>query len=113
MRHTLGQNQERVRTPFTDQQRNPNPPGPFNIQLTHPSGATLLLDASGNITILAASGKTVTIGDVAAQITLDGSGNWTIQAASGGTVTINADGGGSVQGVRLADGSVSTVLKAE
>ena len=63
----------------------------------------ILMTGSGGV-VIASNGSL---------ITLDMAGAITIIPGTGQTVTIAASGGGSAQAVRLADGTTSTVLRAE
>lgn len=58
-RHTVGSDQERSRTPFTRAERVSDPPTPFPVVLTHPTGATATLSAAGDWTLTSAPGGTV------------------------------------------------------
>lgn len=139
-RHTLTDKQARVRTPFTAGQRVSVVPGAFEAVLTHPTGAGAQLNASGtwaftaaagesvilqvtggatatlnpdgSVRISAASGKSVTVESLGgASVVIDGAGSIVASAVGGHTVTVTA--GGTTQAVRLADGSASTVLRAQ
>ena len=137
-RHVLSSGQARMVAPFTAAQRNPKPPGAFPFRLALANGATLVASVSGSISATAAEGQTislavsggasltlasgmvmvdgadgqgVTLAANGASVTLNTDGSVTITAAGGKTITTT--GGGTVQGVRLADGSVSTVLRAQ
>jgi len=80
-RHTLDQNQARQRTAFTPSQRVPKPPAAFQAKLTHPSGATASLNASGGWVLTSAPGTSLTI-------MVSGGVSMTL---SGTTVTVSGD----------------------
>lgn len=85
-RHVLGANQERVRSPFPAAQRVPQPPGAFPLSISHPTGASAVLTASGGWLVHAASGQAVSLTANGATVSLDASGNVTITAVASLTV---------------------------
>ena len=141
-RHTVDGGQNRQRTPFTDAERNPSPPGPYPLQAVHATGSAIGFDASGNVTASAASGKTVTASANGASIVIGAAGQVTVTTASGQALTLSCNGasivmdasgditltaaggvvaklagailsvGASATPVRLANGSASTDLYA-
>lgn len=125
-RHTIDATQARRRTAFTAAQRRPQTPGPYPVTLNHPTGALASLSASGAWAVQAAPGQSITLsvsGGVV--VTLDGStGNLTIASAANINLTsssaialhapqIAAGNGGTLQRVRLADNTVTTVFAAQ
>jgi hypothetical protein len=85
-------------------------PQPINAgeRLTKTSfGSSIYFKNDGSVTVADKAGTTIVI---------DGTGNATVTATTAVTVkapTVNLGNGGALQPVKLADGSVSTVLKAE
>lgn len=68
-------------------------PSPFNINVAHPSGTSLLVDPSGNTTVTIGSGAEYQVVSGSNIIKIDSSGNITI---TGVTVTENTPSGGEV-----------------
>ncbi len=81
-RHTVDGQQFRQVTPLPQDQRVPNPPGPFNMTLHHISGTKAAVDSSGNMTVSGAVGATLNVTFGGATLHIDASGNVTITATS-------------------------------
>jgi len=135
-RHTVDQNQNRQRTPFTQAERVPSPPSAFPFAISLASGVQFALDASGDGTVTFPAGKSVTLNFGGATLTFDGTGKFNIVDAGGGGIKSDGSGnptvydatgaqivfaaglitasiGGTAQPVKLADNSDSTVLMAQ
>ena len=75
-RHTVNAKGERVRTPFTAAQRNPNGgANAYGVSVTLNNGASFSASAAGAVSMTAAAGQPVTV-----------------KVASGASITLNADG---------------------
>jgi hypothetical protein len=89
-RHTVTSGNAREKIPFVSADRVPNPPPPFVLNLAMKSGATIAVDASGNVSVS-------TVGNVAAiasgTASILASGNVSAHSASG-SVSLT-DGKGS------------------
>lgn len=123
-RHTVDGQSMRQRTPFTASQRVLQTPTPFPVTLTHPTGASASLSASGSWSVVAAPGQTVSL-SVSGGVTLTLSGS-TLSVSSDTTVAITsttnialsapqitASNGGTVLPLKRSDNSNTTVLLAQ
>jgi phage baseplate assembly protein gpV len=81
-RHTVDSGQNRQVTPLSQSERVPNPPSPFNITLSHISGTKAAIDPSGNTTVSGAAGATLTMTFGGATLHIDAGGNVTVTASS-------------------------------
>lgn len=110
-RHTVAADGSRQRTPFTAQERNPKPPGPYPLTVALASGFLFSVSASGGTALTAPAGQSLTLAVAGgASITLNADGSVTVVTA-GQPITLA--GGGAAQPVKLADGSDSTILRAQ
>lgn len=91
-RHTVDENQVQQSTVFPDNERVPNPPSPFNILISHSTGATVLIDVSGSIIATAAKGYVVQANANGASFTLTADGAITGNVASGEQILLSAGG---------------------
>jgi len=137
-RHVVAPDGSRQSAVFTAAQRRPaGPVAPFPVHIAFGNGAVFSVSASGDISAVAPAGQSVTLavsGEssltlASGQVTIDGASQPFTLSANGATVTLNTDGsisltpaagkalttstGGTAQAVRLADGSLSTVLRAQ
>ena len=88
-RHTVGEGQQRARTPFTAAERVAATPSPFMAVLTHPSGATASLSTAGAWTLTAAPGQSVAVSGAVVNVTATSSASVTAPAITmgdGGTL---------------------------
>lgn len=96
-RHSMGgsNGEQRVAVPYPDSERVKNPPSPFNVQFSHPSKTSVLIDPSGNLTATLGTGSTGTLQTQNGTyfLKLDQNGNLTINAL---TATVETPAGNSV-----------------
>jgi len=119
-RHTLGANQAPITVPFAQSQRVKTAPSAFPLLVKSSGGASVSLPIDGSAVVtsagnailtLAADGHAVLTSTGGATVTVAVDGSVTVHAASGKLVTVSS--GGTAQAVRLADGTASTVLRAQ
>lgn len=101
-RHTLDANGQQGTQPFAQSQRVKTAPTSFPLTVKTAIGSSAVLAADGSVVVTSSGGASVTLA-------VDGSA--VVHAAGGKTVTVSS--GGTAQAVRLADGSASTVLRAQ
>ena len=108
-RHTVDSSQKRQRTPFTQTQRVPNPPsGSFPFTYKQPTGASVKVDASGAISVVAAAGQPLSLSvSGGGSVVLTSGGGVIITAANGQNIDLKVDSGAKVN---LADASKKLVL---
>lgn len=102
-RHTIDGSQVRQRTAFAPAQRVPQAPSAFPLTISHPTGASGLLTASGAWQLSAAPGQTVVIKANGASVTIDASGNLQIV----GITSIAMTGNVAVSGTIIATGNIT------
>lgn len=99
-RHTVGEGQTRERTSFPLAERVAFPVNAFQLLFQHPSGAEARVDTNGAVFLSAAAGQTATFTANATTIVIDASGDVNVTAASG--AKINLGDGGTLQSLLLA-----------
>lgn len=93
-RHTVDQNQNQQLTLFPDSERIANPPSsPYNVVVNHPSGASILIDTNGNVTVTAANGKQLEATANEAWVTITDSGAIEVNVAGGQQLYLSAGNG--------------------
>ena len=107
-RHTVNGKQQRVRSPYGMAQRVPAGGAAAPVTISHSSGASASISATGAVNVKAANGQTLVIQANGCTMTIDTSGNLTIVPLS----VVNIGPAGSAQFVKLASGANSTTLKA-
>ncbi len=81
-RYDVDATQTQNRVEFPDSERNPNPPSPRYLYLSHASGTTVEIDPAGNTTVHGATGSVLTLTFGGTVLTINGSGNVDINAAN-------------------------------
>ena len=82
-RHNVNGSGQQVLQAVGDSFRNPDPPGPFTIQVKQAgTGAAITIDSSGNIVATQANGTST--------LTLDSSGNYTFEGGQDALYTVTA-----------------------
>jgi hypothetical protein len=100
-RHIVDQNGDQQRVEYTMANRVQNPPGaPFSVNFAQASGTTFSLDTSGSVTIVGGPQATLKITFRGATLNIDASGNIGLDVPSGKNVNIT-DGGQAGDGVAL------------
>jgi len=89
-RHTVDGQQMRQRTAWPTAQRVAQAVSPFPLSISHPTGASGVLTASGGWSVTAASGQPVMLSANGSSVVIDGAGNITMTVASGGVFSVVA-----------------------
>jgi phage baseplate assembly protein gpV len=110
-RHTVDNTQTQQSTAFPASQRTASPVAARPYVLRHATGTQVQIDASGNATVTAASGKTITLSGNSGSMQIDSSGNIHLTGVASVNITAPtiALNGNVTQTAGTGTGSVSMI----
>lgn len=112
-RHMVDENQKRQRIPFTTADRISEVPSPRVSRFHHASGTDMAIDATGDVTVTAANGKTITVQANGATLKLDATGVITLSSSSAVNITSQTNIGIAAPEVTANSGGISLQLLNE